>query len=176
MKTLTIILAAVVLSLLAAGCGSTGSAASGEETNARDEDAPLEWARCMREHGVDVPDPQVDDEGRFRIQVGGRGVRPDDAKVRRAMRACGSLLGKMRNGEKEPSAEDRARFEEQALKFARCMRAHGVDIPDPKFDGGGGILMEKPAPGTKDSAKFREASEACRDLLPGPPGEEEEDE
>jgi hypothetical protein len=168
MKTFTIVLAAVALALVAAGCGSS-TAASGETTTTSDEDAPIEWARCMRENGVDVPDPQVDDEGRVRVQVGSRGVRPDDAKVQAAMRECGNLLRAFRSGGKEPSAEDRARFQEQALKFARCMREHGIDMPDPKFDGSGGFMQVGPPPGSnRDSATFRNASEACRELLPRP--------
>jgi hypothetical protein len=31
--------------------------------------------------------------------------------------------------------------QEQAREFAQCMRDHGVDMPDPDTDGGGGVRV-----------------------------------
>jgi hypothetical protein len=54
--------------------------------------------------------------------------------------------------------------QEQAVKYAQCMRANGVpDFPDP--DPGGqfrGLGHEQ-----QDNPKFRAAQQACRDLAPG---------
>src|ERR1051326_7169841 len=30
---------------------------------------------------------------------------------------------------------------ERAIKFAQCMRDHGIDMPDPQTDGGGGVAI-----------------------------------
>ena len=52
--------------------GVTGGAAK----DAKDKDpqqAALDFARCMREHGVDMPDPEVDDKGRIRVRIGAGG-------------------------------------------------------------------------------------------------------
>ena len=35
------------------------------------EEAALAFAQCMREHGVDMPDPQVGSNGEFRVTVNG---------------------------------------------------------------------------------------------------------
>jgi hypothetical protein len=55
---------------------------------------------------------------------------------------------------------------DQALKFSRCMRAHGVpNFPDPSS--GGGIAI---APGSglnPQSPAFQTAQKACGKLLPG---------
>ena len=52
---------------------------------------------------------------------------------------------------------------EKAVKFAQCMRAHGVDMPDPEPGGGGRIRLG--GPGT-DPAKTQAALEACRQFSP----------
>jgi hypothetical protein len=44
--------------------------------------ADLAFARCMRQHGINMPDPQPD--GR----VDTSGVNPDDPKFKAAERAC----------------------------------------------------------------------------------------
>jgi len=45
------------------------------------------------------------------------------------------------------------------LAFARCMRANGVDMPDPQFQGGR-VTMRAGGPGM-DPAKMRTAEKAC---------------
>jgi hypothetical protein len=53
------------------------------------------------------------------------------------------------------------------LKFARCMRAHGVlDLPDPSSDGG----LRIPNSVDENSATFQAADSACQSLLTGGSG------
>jgi hypothetical protein len=54
--------------------------------------------------------------------------------------------------------------QEQALKYAQCMRANGVPgFPDPDPNGRfRGVGHEQ-----QDNPKFRAAQQACRDLAPG---------
>jgi hypothetical protein len=54
--------------------------------------------------------------------------------------------------------------QEQAVKYAQCMRAHGVpDFPDPDPSGQfRGLGHEQ-----RDNPKFRSAQQACRGLAPG---------
>src|ERR1041385_7011697 len=33
---------------------------------------------------------------------------------------------------------------ERAIKFAQCMRDHGIDMPDPQTDDGGGMAIRMP--------------------------------
>ena len=169
-------LAALVLVLALASCGGEGSdpqvaslggttateedeAASSEEPDP--EEALLAYARCMREHGVDVPDPQVDGEGRATFRL----VRPrgNEQKFREAQEACGKHLENARPRNLSPEQEQEMR--EAMLAFARCMREHGVDIPDPQFGEGGGAGLRLRNVNPNDR-KFREAEEACRDKLP----------
>jgi hypothetical protein len=186
--TRTTLLAAIAITLLAfvaSGCGSSGSgddgvaaldtgasAASGDgsttprQTEQDPQEAALAWATCMREHGVDVPDPQVDEDGRVQIRPGSGGAVPrrDSTKFREAMEACGSPFGDA--GPPQLSDEEREQLQESLLEFAQCMREHGIDMPDPEFSGGGGLFRVGPGGGVDpDDPDFQEAQEACGSIL-----------
>jgi hypothetical protein len=52
----------------------------------------LEYAQCMRDHGVDMPDPQFDADGRVAIQIGDPDGEPgamDEEEFEAANEACG---------------------------------------------------------------------------------------
>src|SRR5206468_7658682 len=112
------------------------------------QDAALAFARCMRQHGVDMPDPSFNDNGNggggFAIKQGGpaSGARPDDAIFQAAQTACQPILDKAEQDMPRPSPEEEAKMRDQALKFARCMRQHGIDMPDPTFDDSGRAKIE----------------------------------
>jgi hypothetical protein len=119
----------------------------------------------MREHGVDVPDPEVDENGRVRVMIQGRraaeGVR-DDA-FEKARDECGTPFGDA--GPPALSEEQRAEMQETMLEFAACMREHGVDMPDPDFSGGGGRFGFGGANIDPQSSNFQKAQEACQDII-----------
>jgi hypothetical protein len=187
MRIRTTLLAATVLALLAvaaSGCGASdeaddgvasldtgASASAGATTTGAESDDPqeaaLEWARCMREHGIDVPDPQVDAGGRLRIRPGRGGFRPgagDDAEFREARDACGLPFG---NARPQLTDEQRQQLQETMLEFARCMRAEGIDMPDPDFSGGGGAFRLGPGRGgfDPDDPDFQAAQRTCQPIL-----------
>ena len=124
----------------------TGSAPP--TTGARDtETALLEFADCMREHGVDMPDPQVDENGGVQIEVGGGvgGGAADPDDFREAQEACQELMpdGPMTrdNGEFDPTE-----MQDQMLEFTECMRDHGVPMDDPDFSDDGRIEVTATVP------------------------------
>jgi hypothetical protein len=185
--TLAVALVALVLAVaaVASGCGSTSSddgvaalddaaatTSEGDESQASNSDeegdpqeVALAWAKCMREHGVDVPDPEVDENGRVRVMIQGRraaeGVR-DDA-FEKARDECGTPFGDA--GPPALSEEQRAEMQETMLEFAACMREHGVDMPDPDFSGGGGRFGFGGANIDPQSSTFQKAQEACQDII-----------
>jgi len=118
----------------------------------------LKYAQCMRDHGVDMPDP--DPNGGMTLQ-GGPG---DESKISAAQEACKNLLP---NGgvPPTPSAEDL----EKARQFAQCMRDHGIaDFPDPDPNGGGiRINGDQNSDMNPDNPTFKAAMEACNSLAPG---------
>jgi hypothetical protein len=163
--------AAALFALAALGlaaCGedtpsATGSAPSKDEMR----QAQVKFAECMRENGVDMPDPQTEG-GMTKFKVGGdSGISPE--KFETATKACEKYRKDVRP---ELSAEEQQEFKEQALAHSRCMREHGIDFPDPTFDAEGGARIrigEKGKSGLNpEDPKFKAAEEACGGLMKGP--------
>jgi hypothetical protein len=121
-----------------------GSGSGNARSDAADQDAMVKFAQCMRQHGIDMPDPTVSPNGgAARMAIPAQKGDPNAMqKIQVASTACDKLLP---NGGK-PTNEDMQR----SLKFAQCMRAHGVDMPDPNPNGGGkGITINGSDPKTK---------------------------
>jgi hypothetical protein len=118
-----------MVALIGAGCGSTtasetGTASStgtGGDKTATGQDKAVKFAECIRGNGVPhFPDPNAKGDYVFGIDV-------TPAVWKKAVDACkdleppGALSGK--RSPKQQSA---------ALRFAQCVREHGVkDFPDP---------------------------------------------
>jgi hypothetical protein len=138
------------------------------------KEAALEFARCMREHGIDMPDPDVSDEGRVAVRIGPGGGDPNSPAMKEARQACEPAFeAAMQEGRPKLDPEEEARRREDALAFVQCMRDHGIDMPDPEF-GDGGMRIQRGPAGTgdagtdgpdPDSPAFQEAHEACSHLL-----------
>jgi hypothetical protein len=144
-----------------------------DKTKANPEEAMLAFARCMREHGIDMPDPDTSGGARgaitFRAGAAGAKLDADTTKFQEAHEACKDLMGDV--GPMNLSPEEQQERQDQALAFSRCMREHGVDMPDPQF-GGEGQVMLRIGPGEgldPEDPKFQEAQQACGSAF-GPPG------
>ena len=169
-----IIAAALVCGLALTACGTDEPAAADREQANRD--AMLAYARCMREHGVDMPDPQPGERGiRLRAPEGVTREEMEEAEG-----ACRKHLDDI--DPPDLTEEQQKEFQEAALAHARCMRDHGIDIPDPTFgeDGRATIRIGREGAGRtgpdSDDPKWKKAEEACRDKLPvggEPPSTEE---
>jgi hypothetical protein len=155
--TLPLAVASVALGACGGGAADDATAGTGDR-RAEFREAALKFAKCMREHGVDMPDPKPGEGGR--ITLGGPGMGPEDQpKMEAAQKACQKILESVRPP--EMSAEKEQEFKEQALKFARCMREHGIDMPDPQFQGGGRMTQRMDDGIDPNSQRFRDATEAC---------------
>jgi len=171
-------LAIPMIALVAAALAACGSNASPGVASALGADAPQatptptgtadreealrQFAACMREHGVDVPDPQPGGGG-FRIGGDGQNVNRDDPKLRTALEACRS---KLPNGGQPPKLN--AQQIEQYRQFAQCMRDNGVNVPDPNPDGTLQFGQGRgPGQFDRNDPTFQKAMTACRDKLTG---------
>jgi hypothetical protein len=161
--------ALVVIALLVAGCAShpkgPGVARAGSSTPAGHGSSPTDstgksavaYARCMRSHGVrNFPDP--DSDGHFNAKPG-----LGSPQLQAAQKACQDLLpggGSLTAGGGSLTPQQQA----QMLKYARCMRAHGItNFPDPTSKG----LGLSPGDGIDpNSPQFEAAGKACQSLLP----------
>jgi hypothetical protein len=125
----------------------------------------MAYSACMRKHGVsNFPDP--DSEGRITIKSGvqnGRqtGVDVNSPRFKQAQQVCRKLQA---NG--EPNRQEQAQEQQAMLRFARCMRLHGVpNFPDPTFTPEGGTLQRVPKDVNPDSPQFTAAKSACKGFL-----------
>jgi len=143
-------LALCVVGLVACGGGGSGSGGGGE--SASREEAGLEFAECMREHGVEMEDPEPGQN----ITIDN-----DDPTTRKALAACNGKLG----AGQELSAEEDEELKEGALAFAQCMRDEGIEMGDPKFPAPGKFLLDIAGLDTSSPA-FEAAQEACQGEMP----------
>ena len=150
---------------------SDSSSSSGSQQTF--EDAMLDFARCMRDHGVDMPDPTFNGDGGVAITAGASGAHPGDATFDAAQTACQPIMDRAQQNAPKPSPEEEAQMRDQALAFAQCMRDHDIDVPDPTFDGDGHfkITSVSAGPGPDNASSASDASSAGPDSGPitGPP-------
>jgi ABC-type glycerol-3-phosphate transport system substrate-binding protein len=181
-----LILAAVAVALALGACGSSNDpngAANGASRQDKAFEGALKFSQCMRQHGIDMPDPQR--VGKGGIKLSGGKVNFNDPKMKSAQSACQKYM-QIGGGETIDPAK-RAKLQEAALNYARCMRGQGVDMPDPKLAGNGGLTFQA-GPGSSgpkssnstgpsgglgvnpDSPKFKAADKECSHFLGDRPG------
>lgn len=165
-----------VVSLATPSPSNAASAAPSESVDP--EVAIADFTACMKEHGVDVQisiaqpgsagsRPQ---SGEFRAPpVSGEaqpntGSAADPKALQEADAACRHLLPSGMEG--DPDATMDPEMADKLLDFSKCMRDHGIDFPDPQFQGGG-VMMQMGEGIDPASDEFQAAQEACGDLLPG---------
>lgn len=164
---------AVPLLMILTACGSsdssqvaslgTSSAAPSASTQADSSDSQLAFAKCMRENGVDMPDP--DPDGGFGA---GRGdINPNDPKFRAGLEKCQDLMPS--GGQMDRTFD--AAGQERMLELAKCLRQNGVDMPDPQFDANGQMVIDSSMSGLMNNPKFSDAIQKCQQFAPsGGPG------
>jgi hypothetical protein len=130
----------VMVTAITAGCGGTGSGGtssvaalpgartSGGASTATTRKKAIQFARCMRAHGVSAfPDPNASGEMTIDGVANGSSVDTNSPVFRQALGACKGLEPPGFTGTKVTPQQATAR-----LEFARCVRENGVpDFPDP---------------------------------------------
>ncbi|MGC0419751.1 hypothetical protein [Embleya sp. AB8] len=165
------------LALSTAGCGSDGGgstkskvasgggagkksgepqAGAGAGGAGKDEDAAryeqmVKFAGCMRENGIDMPDPEPAAGGAVRMRA--MPADGDSSKTENAMKACEKYQPKSEFDPNDP------KFKEWQAKRTACLRDHGVDIGD-----SGTAAMTVDA----SDEKVMKAIETCDKQVPPP--------
>lgn len=125
------------------------------------DDQGVQFAQCMRDNGIDVPDP---DPNTGRIQIGGGGnINPNDPAFQAAIEACQDVAPFGGGGGGGGGLADNPEAQEALLEFAQCMRDNGVDMADPDFSGGGGGFLGGGE--LAEDPDFQPAIEACQPIL-----------
>ena len=156
------------LALLAAACSSSPSSGTGAApASGSARHSELAFSRCMRAHGITAfPDPNS--QGGIALNAGpGTGIDPKSPQFKAAYRACRSLLPPRR----PLSPAQQAAAKAQGLKFAQCMRAHGIsDFPDPNSQGEIALQPQRGSDLDPNNPRFRAANQACQYYKPGGSG------
>lgn len=148
--SLPALVAVPLLALSLAACAPSGeqgadpSRASGSDGGATETSEMMTWqldyAECMREQGIDVPDPKQEAGGLTSTSQ----ITEDPEAVAAASTTCMEKLG----DPPAPSPEEQEAADESFLKWAKeaaqCFRDNGYDMPDP--DGSKSLNFPSDAP------------------------------
>ncbi|MFI4993506.1 MAG: hypothetical protein ACHQCH_07820 [Solirubrobacterales bacterium] len=165
-------IAAASLVLAACGGSSTNNAAEKERTSeAKAEARFADFAKCLREHGVNAETLTHPGGGHgLKVSPGSGGRQQFEA----AQKACQRYQPEPKKVNLSP--QEKVARAEAVEKFAKCMREHGIELHASSSEGS--IRIRVPGgPGSgpnPESPSFQKAQQACQGLLPfkghGPPG------
>jgi hypothetical protein len=176
-------MAAVTVGVLAVGAAACSSGSSGPQvanvnshsgaaaagpasgfTTAEADQDFVNFAHCLRVHGVDAPDP-VHRPGHAGLSLE---VPPETAANRAAFTACNHFIATIAAAKAAGARQELAQWLPSLVRYAACMRSHDIPMLDP---GPQGQLDLGNVPGINNdfgrySPQFRSADSACRHLLP----------
>ena len=152
--------ALIAVAAFTAGCSSSsgpGVASAGSTTqttgkaSGNQKPSTLAYAKCMISHGVqNFPEPNAN--GQLQVTNGQQLPDLNSPQFKKAQKACASLDPA---GSTTP-VTDTPQHQAAEVKYAQCMRSHGVpDFPDPGSNGTfdiGGINAASPQVQKADKA------------------------
>ena len=161
---------------LSSACGSErgdGTASPRPDSGAaRDDSAEpddemtvlVRFAKCMRDEGVDYPDPQRSEDGM--VTFGAGPGSPPGPEMDAALAKCDPILEEGLGQGLRPDPDQVEEQLDQMLAFAKCMREQGVDWQDPT------IVNGRPSMGAGDfggdPAEMEAAMAECNNGPGGP--------
>ena len=165
-------LAVLAAGLALAACGSSSSdnGASAERSREHRQEVELaDFAKCLREHGVNAESSTGPGGQGFALKVKGTRGGPDAGQ--QTMEAAQKDCQKYRPAPQKVnlSPQEKVEHEEAVLKYAKCMREHGINVHASAV--GNGIKIGIHAgPGSggpnPESPAFQSAQKACSGYLP----------
>lgn len=93
------------------------------------EEGLLDFAQCMREEGVNFPDPTFDIDGN--PQFDNLEIENEE-EFENAFENCEDILRNALPEQFDLDPEVEAALVDASLEFSQCMREQGIDFPDPK--------------------------------------------
>lgn len=172
------ILALLAVAVLVAACGGGSSHSPNNSSTSANNSSPgsntggngsssggitVAFSQCMRTHGVpNFPDPNSNGVISGAISDG---VTPSSPQFKKAQQECQKYTS---GGSQTP--QQQAQASARGLKYAKCMRDHGVpSFPDPNSNGaisggGGGSSNSSVKPA---SPQFKSAQKICEPIYTG---------
>jgi len=102
-----------------------------------DEEILTKFAACLRDHGLEAPDPEVNADGSLDLLAFRQSVVQSNPAILNspALVECLPLLAEATFAQPS-SAEDEVELQDNILIVAQCLRDQGIDVPDPEFSNG----------------------------------------
>ena len=122
------------------------------------EEGVLEFAQCMREEGINFPDPTFDIDGN--PQFDNLEIENEE-EFEKAFENCEDILRNALPEQFDLDPEVEAALVDASLEFSQCMRDQGIDFPDPK-PGEFGFFAFRDADIDFSSEEVQEAFEICQ--------------
>ena len=172
-RLIALVVAVAVLAACSGGShravATAGGATSTTSASTNLDQAFIDFAHCMRDHGIDFPDPvQRPGHAGLSLEFDGSSNAPGFAA---ANDACQHFLQPVIDMKRNAVAASMTPEKLQALiAYSRCMRDHQIPLSDPDPTDGhisfGSVPgINEPALGRRDPL-FAQADSACRSLLP----------
>src|SRR5215469_6137326 len=145
--------------------GHPGSSSTpGALTSAQGDRDFVNFARCMRAHGVQMSDP-FHRPGHSGLSIS---LPPHNSATDAAWGACNHFMARTEQLKASAGASRAVANLPALTRWAQCMRSHDIPMLDPTADG---QLSLGTVPGINSdfgrySPQFRAADHACRYLLP----------
>jgi len=122
------------------------------------EEGVLNFAQCMREEGINFPDPTFDIDGN--PEFDNLEIENED-EFENAFESCEDILRNALPEQFDLDPEVEAALVDASLEFSQCMRDQGIDFPDPK-PGEFGFFAFRDADIDFSSEEVQEAFEICQ--------------
>lgn len=174
-----LLLASICLTAAAlAACGGSSNSSTSTTTAAGGSTGPtaaqiqarVNLAKCVRSHGIDVPDSAA--TGRTvgpRVELAQLINKYGETAVQNALNAChADLVAAFPALNLTPAQIAQRR--QQVLRFVECLRSHGVSgLPDPSLNGANaGVIGRALSSIDTNSPVFQAAVKACQSVRPTP--------
>jgi hypothetical protein len=149
-----------------APAGKTGGQGGGSDVAAYVE-SQRKWVACMRQNGIDLPDP----DSKGQVDMSGQGLAlKKDPKFINAIKKCAGLQGAVPQGLEEANEPKLTPAQIKVKRdYAACMQKNGApDFPDPGPDGYGGNDNSGQSEWNQTSAGAKRATRICAPIIGDP--------
>jgi len=125
------LIAAAVLAV--AACGSSSPPSPTPAASQSQAAGPYAFSRCMRAHGVDIPDPHVSVHGG---ETSISQMMPASVAAAPAFKGAQKACADLQPGPQSNRPDRQGPSAQTLLAFTGCLRAHGLNtFPDPNRQG-----------------------------------------
>jgi hypothetical protein len=144
-----IVMVMLGLALPVAGCGASGRSSSTSQSSRR-VSKQLAFNQCMRARGVPIPDTATTPAAALTAGAPASILQAAIAACRQYEQGAFSTI----------TPQSRSRFTHALLRYAICLRAHGVNVPDPSLTSDSHFGQKLLAAGSLPN--FNAANTTCR--------------